>query len=113
MHNRIKRPVVFFDLETTGVSITKDRIVEIAMKRINPDGTEESWKSLVNPGIPIPQGAQDVHHISDEDVSDKDSFKYLAPEVLEFITGCDLGGYNCIRFDVPLLLEEFLRAGFL
>ncbi len=113
MNTRINRPVVFFDLETTGVSITHDRIVEIAMTKIHPNGDRNTWKTLVNPNMPIPQGAQDVHHISDADVSDFDDFKYFAPEVFEFIKDCDLGGYNIIRFDIPILLEEFLRAGIL
>lgn len=113
MNTRLKRPIVFFDLETTGISITHDRIVEIAMKKINPDGTREEYKTYVNPTIPIPQGAQDVHHISNDDVSDAPTFSTIAKEVNAWIAGCDLGGYNIIRFDIPILLEEFLRAGIL
>ena len=113
MNNKLTRPIVFFDLETTGISLTNDRIVEIAMTKIHPNGDKNSYNTLVNPTINIPQVVSEIHGITNEDVSDQDTFNYIAPEVFQFIDGCDLCGYNIIRFDVPLLLEEFLRAGIL
>ncbi len=108
---QLKRPIAFFDLETTGVDPVNDRIVEIAIVRINPDGTKDKYLRRINPGVPIPKEASAVHHIYDEDVADEPAFKQLAHEIRDFLTNCDLGGYNSNKFDVPCLAEEFLRAG--
>ncbi|MFM1875303.1 MAG: hypothetical protein RL266_1040, partial [Bacteroidota bacterium] len=89
--------------------MSQDRIVEISIIKLNPDGTEETLTELVNPGIPIPAEASAVHGITDDKVLDKPSFKTLAPNVKQFIGNADLSGYNCLKFDVPLLIEEFLR----
>ncbi len=105
------RPIVFFDLETTGLDIVNDRIVEIALLKVNPDGTEETLHSLVNPQIPIPENASAVHGITDEKVSDKPTFAEVGKRVASFIENSDLGGYNCNRFDIPLLAEELQRVG--
>ncbi len=111
MELSLKRPIVFLDLETTGISIPADRIVEISLLRITPDGKEKWMNSRINPGIPIPPKATAIHGISDEDVKDAPSFRELAPSIAVFLEGCDLAGYNAIKFDIPLLSEEFLRAG--
>jgi DNA polymerase-3 subunit epsilon len=110
MNLKLSRPIVFFDLETTGINFIHDRIVEFCLHRVNPDGTEKTWTQLVNPLIPIPAEATGIHGITDEDVKDKPTFKALVHEVAQFIAGCDLAGYNSIRFDVPFIAEEFLRA---
>lgn len=107
----LKRPLVFFDLETTGLDITNDRIVEIALLKINPDQSEETLHTLVNPEIPIPPQSTAIHGISDEDVASAPTFYNVAKRVAAFIENCDLGGYNCNRFDVPMLAEEFHRVG--
>lgn len=106
----LKKPLAFFDLETTGINVASDRIVEISILRIEPGGTETWLTRKVNPGIPIPPQVTEIHGISDEDVKDCPSFKELAKEVAAFIEGCDLAGYNAIKFDIPLLAEEFLRC---
>jgi len=106
----ILSPIAFFDLETTGVNVAKDRIVEIAILKVLPDGKEVNYRKLVNPTIPIPEESSDIHHIVDDDVKDAPTFKDIAMEVLLFLKDCDLAGYNSDRFDVPLLMEEFLRA---
>ena len=115
----LKRPLVIFDLETTGTDLSKDRIVEIAMIKVNPDGTVEkkpeqrgaAHRLLINPGRPIPVETSMIHGIYDEHVADKPTFKQYAKSMAAFLEGCDLGGYNSNRFDVPFLAEEFLRAG--
>ena len=101
----------FFDLETTGTKITKDRIVEISVLKVHPNQNKESFTWRVNPTIPIPPETTNVHGISDEDIKDEPTFKELAPKIYDFMKNCDLAGYNSNRFDVPLLAEEFLRAG--
>jgi len=106
----LKRPIVFFDLETTGINITNDRIVEITLLRIEPNGKESEKTFLVNPTIPISKEATEIHGISDEDVKDKPVFKEIAKNVASFIEGADIAGFNSNRFDIPLLAEEFLRA---
>lgn len=111
MNLQLNRPIAFIDLETTGVNISYDRIVEIAIVKINPDGSKLVKRKLINPLMPIPIGATEVHGISDEMVKDAPSFKQVANEVKQFIENCDMGGYNSNRFDVPMLIEEFLRAG--
>jgi DNA polymerase III subunit epsilon len=110
MQLNLKRPLVFIDLETTGVNVGSDRIVEIALLKVHPNGTKESRRYLVNPTIPIPADATKIHHISDDDVKDCPTFKDVAKEVHAFIGGCDFAGYNSNKFDIPLLIEEFTRA---
>ena len=106
----LSRPLIFFDLETTGINVSKDRIVELSILKIMPSGDEilKTWR--VNPTIPIPEKASKVHGIYDADVKDKPTFAELAREINAFIDNSDLAGYNSNKFDVPLLLEEFLRA---
>lgn len=100
-----------FDLEATGLNVSQDRIVEIAIIRINPDGTEETFSARVNPGIPIPAEVTLIHGITDEDIKDAPAFADLAPKIAAFIGDADLGGYNSNKFDIPMLAEEMLRAG--
>lgn len=108
---KLTRPLVFFDLETTGVQIAKDRIVEIAMLKVLPNGNNESQCWLVNPEVPIPAEATAVHGIDNEKVADHPNFETLAPKVVDFIKDSDLAGFNSNRFDIPMLAEELLRAG--
>lgn len=110
MSLNITKPLAFFDLESTGINIVTDRIVEIAIIKINPDGTEEVLTEKVNPTVPIPKEVSEIHGIYDEDVKDCPTFKQRAKEYDNFLKGCDLAGFNLIRYDVPLLVEEFLRA---
>lgn len=107
----LRKPIVFFDLETTGTNVVNDRIVQISYLKIMPNGEEISRNYYVNPGMPIPPQATAVHHITDEMVADKPVFKELAQTIANDIAGCDFGGFNSNRFDVPLLIEEMLRAG--
>jgi DNA polymerase-3 subunit epsilon len=111
MSLQLARPICFIDLETTGINISIDRIVEIAIVKIGLDGTKQVKRRLVNPEMPIPKASSDVHGITDEMVKDAPSFKMLANEIKQFMEGSDIGGYNSNRFDVPILNEEFLRAG--
>ena len=111
MKLQLTRPLAFIDLETTGVNISLDRIVEITIVKINPDGTQQVKRKLINPMMPIPKGASDVHGITDDMVKDAPVFKQVANEIKQFIDHCDIGGYNSNRFDIPMLIEEFLRAG--
>ena len=111
MNLKLEKPIVFFDLETTGVNIATDRIVEIAILKVFPNGNKESKTWLVNPEIEIPQGATDVHGITNEKVVTEPTFKELAPAINKMIEGCDLAGFNSNRFDIPLLAEELMRAG--
>lgn len=110
MSIQLTRPLVIFDLETTGININRDRIVEISLLKVFPNGTEELRTYRVNPQVPIPTEASAVHGIYDEDVADKPSFKQLAPELNSFLELCDFGGFNSNKFDFPLLVEEFYRA---
>ncbi len=110
MKLNLKNPLVFFDLETTGINIVTDRIVEISYLKVHPNGKEESDTMLVNPTIPIPKSSTEIHGITDEDVKDKPAFTKIAKTILKAIEGCDLAGYNSNKFDIPLLAEEFLRA---
>ncbi len=107
----LTRPICFIDLETTGINVSTDRIVEIAIVKIGVDGTKQVKRRLVNPEMPIPKDSSDVHGITDEMVKDAPTFKALANEIKQFMEGADIGGYNSNRFDVPMLNEEFLRAG--
>lgn len=110
MQLNLKKPICFFDLETTGINISKDRIVEISILKVHPNGKEETYTKKVNPTIPIPAETTAVHGISDADVADAPTFKDLAKEVHQMIKDSDLGGFNSNRFDIPLLAEEMLRA---
>ncbi len=111
MSLQLARPIAFIDLETTGVSLTSDRIVEIAIIKILPDGIKQVKRKLINPQMPIPAQSSEIHGITDEMVKDAPTFKQAGNELKQFIENCDLGGYNSNRFDIPLLMEEFLRAG--
>jgi DNA polymerase III subunit epsilon len=111
MNIRLTRPLAVLDLETTGTNLATDRIVEIAVIRINTDGTRTVKRKLVNPEMKIPEAAAKIHGITDEMVRDAQPFRVVANEFKQFIEGCDLAGYNSNRFDWPLLMEEFLRAG--
>ena len=111
MQLNLKNPLVFFDLETTGINIVKDRIVEISFVKVYPNGKEASKTRRINPEMPIPPESTAIHGITDEDVKDCPTFKEIAKSLAAQIEGCDLAGYNSNRFDIPLLAEEFLRAG--
>src|SRR2546430_1821643 len=101
MQLNLKRPLVFLDLETTGVNVGSDRIVEIALLKVHPNGTQETKRYLLNPGIPIPAESTRFHHFTDDDVKDCPTFKDVAHEVHTFIGGCDFAGYNSNKFDIP------------
>ena len=107
----LKKPIVFFDLETTGINIAKDRIVEISILKVFPNGNKESKTWLVNPEIEIPKEASDIHGITNERVVTEPTFKELSSQMSEMLKGCDLAGFNSNRFDIPLLAEEMLRVG--
>ena len=107
----LRRPIIFFDLETTGTDTSSDRIVEISMVKVAPDGEKTIKTRRINPQMPIPAEATAVHNITDEDVKDCPTFKQIARSLKEFMEGCDFGGFNSNRFDLPVLAEEFLRAG--
>lgn len=111
MKLNLTKPIAFFDLETTGTSVTHDRIVEISIIKVHPEGNEEVFTTLLNPTIPIPKEPSEIHGIYDEDVVDAPTFKEVAQEVEQFLAGCDLGGYNHTQFDIPVLMEEFGRCG--
>lgn len=107
---QLTKPLAFIDLETTGVNLGTDRIIEIAIVKILVDGTRTTKRKLINPGIPIPAASSEIHGITDDMVKEAPSFKQVAQELKQMLDGCDLGGYNSNRFDIPLLMEEFLRA---
>lgn len=111
MQLNLKKPIVFFDLETTGIDITHDRIVEISLIKVMPSGEEIEKTRRVNPGIPIPPEATAVHHITDADVADEPQFKQIAKSLAAELLGCDIAGFNSNRFDIPMLDQEFQRAG--
>ncbi|PCJ82798.1 MAG: DNA polymerase III subunit epsilon [Flavobacteriales bacterium] len=111
MKLNLSSPLAFFDLETTGVNVASDRIVEYSVLKINPDGSQEIKTQRINPTVPIPATSSEIHGIYDIDVKDAPTFNEIAAELNEFLANCDLAGYNSNKFDVPLLLEEFLRAG--
>lgn len=108
---QLSRPIVFIDLETTGINIAIDRVIEIAIIKILPDKTKVVKHKLINPQMPIPKASTDIHGITDDKVKDAPAFKDVANELKQFIDNADLSGYNSNRFDIPLLMEEFLRAG--
>ncbi|MCU0435299.1 MAG: 3'-5' exonuclease [Bacteroidia bacterium] len=107
---RLHRPLAFIDLETTGLSVAADRIVEIAILRLMPNGDRDMKSMRINPGIPIPNDSTVIHGITDDDVANSPSFREVAKQLAAFLDGCDLAGYNSNKFDIPLLAEEFLRA---
>ncbi|MEY3342475.1 MAG: hypothetical protein RL090_159 [Bacteroidota bacterium] len=111
MHIALDRPLAFFDLETTGVTVGADRIIEFSVIRISKEGVRDDFHSKVNPGIPIPAMITQLTGISDADVKGMPSFQDIAPKLKEFLENCDLAGYNSNRFDVPFLVEEFHRVG--
>ena len=111
MKLNLKNPIIFFDLETTGINIASDRIVEISYLKVDLNGNETSKTLRVNPGIPIPEKVTAIHGISNEDVKDAPTFNEVAKSLARDFEGCDLAGYNSVKFDIPLLAEEFLRAG--
>lgn len=110
MKLNLTRPIVFFDLETTGTNVVNDRIVEICAFKVMPDGSTENKTRRINPGIPIPPEVTAIHGISDEDVKDCPSFASIAKGLDAFLDNCDLAGYNSNKFDIPMLVEEFLRC---
>ena len=107
----IDRPIVFFDLETTGTNYKKDRIVEISVVKYLPDGQHETKTRRVNPEMPIPKEVSELHGITNADVENEPTFRALSKNLYLYLEGCDLGGYNVLRFDIPVLVEEFKRAG--
>jgi DNA polymerase-3 subunit epsilon len=111
MNLNLNKSIAFFDLETTGLNISKDKIVEIAILKINPDQTEESFLERINPTIPISEESTSIHGISNEDIKDCPPFKDFAEAIITFLGDSDLAGYNSNRFDIPFLLEELLNAG--
>lgn len=116
MQLSLKNPLLFFDIESTGLNVATDRIVEISMVKVSPSGPDQPNKvevktRRVNPTIPITPGAQAVHGISDDDVKDEPTFRQLAKSLAAWMEGCDIAGYNSLKFDIPMLAEEFLRAG--
>lgn len=111
MKLNLKRPIVFLDLETTGVDPAKDRIVEISLVKVMPDGSQEVKTRRLNPEMHIPEAASAVHGIHDEDVANCPTFRGISKSLWSYISGCDFAGYNSNKFDIPVLVEEFLRAG--
>ncbi|MES2386405.1 MAG: 3'-5' exonuclease [Bacteroidota bacterium] len=107
---KLKRPLAFFDLETTGINITADRIIEISILKAMPDGSYTQRTKRLNPTIPIPNEVSLIHGIYDEDIANEPTFKQVARSLEQFLEGCDLAGFNILKFDVPMLVEEFLRA---
>lgn len=109
MDLNLKKPIAFIDLETTGINVTTDRIVELSVLKISPNGKEEWMTTRVNPEVPIPPKTTAIHGITDADVADSPTFKEVGKKLAAFLEGCDLAGYNAIKFDIPVLAEEFLR----
>jgi DNA polymerase-3 subunit epsilon len=110
MRLSLKNPIIFFDLETTGINIASDRIVEMSYLKVDLNGNETEKTIRVNPGIPIPEKASAIHGITDDDVKDAPTFNEVAKSLAKEFEGCDLAGYNSVKFDIPLLAEEFLRS---
>jgi len=111
MQLNLKKPIAFFDIEATGLNVSKDRIVEISVLKILTNGTKDLSTWLVNPDYPISEEAANIHGYTNGDLIDKPTFKQVAKEISKFFANCDLAGYNSLRFDIPMLVEEFLRAG--
>ena len=111
MKLNLKKPLVIFDLESTGLDLVNDRIIQISYVKVSPNGDEERKNIFVNPGKPIPHEVQELTGITDDNVKDAPTFKQLAKQLADSFSGCDFAGYNSNRFDIPLLAEEFLRAG--
>lgn len=111
MNLKLERPIIFFDLETTGTNIIRDRIVELSILKVYPDGQEEIKSRRINPEMHIPEASSAIHHIYDEDVKDAPTFRQISKALLAIFDGCDIAGFNSNKFDVPLLIEEFDRAG--
>ncbi|WP_017731653.1 exonuclease domain-containing protein [Nafulsella turpanensis] len=116
MHNfpsnlKLKNPLAVFDIESTGINVCTDRIVEISVIKLLPDGKQETYTYRVNPTVPIPAEASMIHGIYDKDVKDEPRFEEIAPVLNRVLNGCDLGGFNHLKFDIPILMEEFSRAG--
>jgi DNA polymerase III subunit epsilon len=110
LHLNLKRPIAFLDLETTGINVTSDRIVELSVLKISPNGKEEWMSTRVNPEMPIPPKTTAIHGITDADVVSSPIFREVAKNLAAFLEGCDLAGFNAIKFDIPVLAEEFLRT---
>ncbi len=110
MQLNLKKPIAFFDIEATGLNVSKDRIVEISILKILTNGTKDIRTWVINPEYPISEEASKIHGYSNNDLTDKPTFKQVAKEISKFFSNCDLAGYNSIRFDIPMLVEEFLRA---
>jgi DNA polymerase-3 subunit epsilon len=110
MRLQLDRPLIIFDLETTGIQVVTDRVIDLFAIKVLPDGREEELNYLLNPGIPIPPESTAIHGISDQDVQACPLFKEVASEIFDFFSGCDIGGFNSTRFDFPLLIEEFTRV---
>lgn len=110
MELNLKKPIAFLDLETTGINVTSDRIIELSVLKIQPNGKEEWMTVRVNPEMPIPPKTTAIHGIKNEDVANCPTFREVAKNLAIFLEGCDLAGYNAIKFDIPVLAEEFLRA---
>jgi len=111
MSLQIQHPLAIIDLETTGIDLAVDKIIEIAIVKLMPDGTTQRKRKIINPQMPIPPASTNIHGITDEMVKEAPTFKQIANEIKQFLNNCDLGGYNSNRFDIPMLVEEFLRAG--
>ena len=111
MELNLSKPICFFDIESTGTNVVRDRIVEISVLKVFPNGNREARTWLVNPGVPIPKETTDIHGISDEKVAAEPTFKEIGPKVADMLKDADLAGYNSNKFDIPILAEEFLRAG--
>ncbi len=111
MNLKLQRPLIFFDLETTGLNIGKDKIVEICLLKVFPDGTQEERTMRLNPQCHIPELTSEIHGIYDRDVKDAPTFEQVADDILHFFDDCDIAGFNSNKFDIPLLMEEFLRIG--
>lgn len=110
MELKLKKPIVFFDLETTGINLVSDKIVELCFIKVMPNGEEKIFYKKVNPGIPIPLKTSQIHGIYDDDVKNEPKFNEIAKSLAQFLEGCDLSGYNILKFDLPMLIEEFLRV---
>ncbi len=111
LHDIVQRPLAVFDIESTGLNWKTDRIIDLAIVRIHPSGEQDAHTFRVNPAQPIPKEATAIHGISDDDVKDAPTFKEVAPQVVALLESCDLSGFNVLRYDIPLLLEEFARVG--